>query len=169
MAAFTPTTGSIADQKGDVTLSLDRPPAWADLLGGTLTRRAEGYELRVKLGGEVPATYEPERTINIASFYDVTGDGSIDYEVWVNLASGGWGGSYFDNTRRGANRINDEALGITPTGDELVITFPLTHLASAERMQWAMASEWGRYETIGTAAAARDDAPDNDAAARFPS
>jgi hypothetical protein len=167
--AITPTTGSITDKRGDVTLSVDRPPAWADLLGGTLTRRAEGYELRVKLGGEVPSTYERDRTINIASFYDVTGDGSIDYEVWVNLASGGWGGSYFDNTRRGANRINDDALAITPVGDELVITFPLSHLASAERMRWAMASEWGRYEVIGTAAAARDDAPDNDAAASFPS
>lgn len=165
----TPTTGAISDRQGDVTFSLDRRPRWADLVGGTLTRRGDGYELRVKLAGAVPSTYETERTINIASFFDVTGDGSIDYEVWVNLASEGWGGSYFDNTRTGANRINDEALAITPTGNELVISFPLTHLAAAERMQWAMAMEWGRYEVIGTAAAARDDAPDNDAAARFPS
>lgn len=166
---ITPTTGTISDRQGDVTFSLDRRPDWADLIGGTLTRRGDGYELRVKLGGAVPSTYETERTINIASFYDVTGDGSIDYEVWVNLAAEGWGGSYFDNTRTGANRINDEALTITPTGDELVVSFPLAHLAAAERMQWALAMEWGRYEAIGTAAAARDDAPDNDAAAAFPS
>jgi len=166
---FAPTTATISDRKGDVTFSVDRPPAWADLVGGTLTRRPEGYELRVKLGAEVPSTYESERTINIASFYDVTGDGSIDYEVWVNLASGGWGGSYFDNTRRGANRLNDEALAIRTEGAELVVGFPLSHLASAERMQWSLAMEWGRYEVIGTVAAARDDAPDNDAAAQFPS
>jgi hypothetical protein len=163
-----PTTASLSDKKGDVTLSLDRPPTWADIVGGTLTRRADVYELRIRMGGTVPSTYDRDHTINVASFYDVDGNGSIDHEVWVNLASGGWGGSYFDNTKRGGSRINDDALAIQPQGDELVVTFPLEHLKSASRMQWALAMEWGRYDVIGTAAAARDDAPDNDGAAQFP-
>lgn len=166
--AEAPTTGSLSDRKGDVSFSLDRPPAWADIVGATVARSASAYEVRIALGGPVPSTYERERTINVASFFDVDGDGSVDYEVWANLASGGWGGSYFDNTRPRGGRFNDESLVITPVGSELVVAFPVTHLASARTFQWAVGTEWGRYETLGTAASARDEAPDDDGAAVFP-
>ena len=106
--------------------------------------------------------------MNIASFYDVDGDGRIDFEVWANLAARGWGGSWFDN-RAGAARYGDKAeVGITVAGDEVVLRFPLSHLGGLDRFRWALASEWGRYEALSTKATARDDAPDDDGAARFP-
>ena len=168
-AASAPTTASFGDPTGDLTVSVDRPPRYADLAGATLTRSASGFELRVRLGDNAPATGAEGRTLNVASFYDVTGDGGVDYEIWLNLGEGGWGGAYFDNTRRGGNRFGQQA-GVTVevAGNEVVGRFPLAHLASAETFRWSLASEWGRYEVIGTTAAARDDAPDNDVPARFP-
>jgi hypothetical protein len=168
-----PTEAVISDRAGDVTPSLlDRAPAWADLLGARLVRSAAGFELRIRLGGGAAPAQAPDgdHTMNIASFYDVDGDGRIDYEVWLNVASGGWGSSYFDNTddRKGGGFQGNSGVTITPEGDEIVARFPLSHVAAAERFRWSIASEWGRYETIGTTAAARDDVPDNDNAARFP-
>lgn len=166
-------TSSFGDPVGDLTPSpLDPPPPWADLAGASLTRGADGYELRVKLGGgSAPSTTDEDHTMNVASFYDVDGDGRIDFEVWANLASGGWGSSYFDNRpgRRGGGFQDRSGVTVTVRGDEVVLAFPLSHLGGAERFRWALASEWGRYDVLGTPAMARDDAPDNDAAARFPS
>src|SRR5688572_15156967 len=118
------TTAAVVDRQGDLTLSVDPPPAWADLVGGTLIRRADGFELRVRLGGgSAPTTTDEDHTMNIASFYDVDGDGGIDYEVWANLASGGWGGSWRDDRRRTA-RFGDRAeVAITVAGDEVVLRF----------------------------------------------
>lgn len=164
------TAAALVDRQGDLTPSpADRPPPWADLVGGTLIRRADGFELRVRLaGGSAPTTTDEDHTMNIASFYDVDGDGRIDYEVWANLASGGWGGSWFDN-RTGKGRFGDDAsLAITAVGDEVLLHFPLSHIGDAERFRWSLASEWGSYNMLGTPATARDDAPDFDAAARFP-
>jgi hypothetical protein len=161
---------AIGDRVGDLTPSpLDPPPPWADLAGAKLTRTPSGFELRVTLGGgTAPTTTDEDHTMNVASFYDVDGDGTVDYEVWANLASGGWGSSWFDNDgRRGAFQ---ERSGVTVTveGGDVVMRFPATHLGGFERFRWSVASEWGRYEVLGTAATARDDAPDNDGAARFP-
>ena len=167
--AAPPTSASFTDPTGDLTLSVDPPPRYADLAGATLTRSAAGFELRVRVAGPVPATGSSDRTLNLASFYDVSGDGVIDYEVWLNLAGGGWGGAYFDRTRRRGNRFGDEAeVTIEVAGNQVVARFPLAHLASAERFRWSLASEWGRYEVIGTTGAARDDGPDGDAPVRFP-
>ena len=165
----TPVTATITDPVGDTTPSvLERPPPWADLAGATLTRTAEGFELRVKLGGgRAPSTTDDEHTMNVASFYDIDGDGRIDYEVWANLSSGGWGGSWFDNGR-GAARYNDDArVTWTPEGDSIVMRFPLAHLGDAARFRWSVASEWGRYDVLGTPASVRDDAPDRDQPASF--
>jgi hypothetical protein len=164
------TAAAITDPSGDLTPSLaDPPPPWADLTGATLLRRADGFELRVRLGGgSAPTGTDEDHTMNIASFYDVDGDGTIDYEVWANLAAHGWGGSWFDN-RAGKAAFADKAnVAITVAGDEVVLRFPLSHLGGAEAFRWSLASEWGRYEVLGTVATARDDAPDHDAAARFP-
>lgn len=106
--------------------------------------------------------------MNIATFFDVNGDGSIDFEVWANLASGGWGSSYFDNMNRKAFVQEKSGVAVAVEGADVVLRFPLSHLVFAERFRWALASEWGRYEVLGTVAMARDDAPENDAAARFP-
>ena len=167
--AAVPTSSSFTDPTGDLTVSVDRPPRYADLAGATLSRSAAGFELRVRLADKAPASGTKERTMNVASFYDVSGDGTIDYEVWLNLAAHGWGGAYFDRTRPRGNRFGDQAgVTIEVVGNEVVARFPLAHLGGAERFRWSVASEWGRYEVIGTAAAARDDAPDGDAPARFP-
>jgi hypothetical protein len=163
------TSASVTDPSGDLTFSVDPPPPWADLAGATLTRSGAGYELRVKLGGgAAPTTTDATHTMNIASFYDVDGDGTIDYEVWANIASGGWGGSYFDNRTGGGAFVEQSLVDITVQGDEVVITFPLAHLQRASTFRWSLASEWGSQAAVGTDLAARDDAPDNDAPTSFP-
>lgn len=169
-SAFPETRGSLVDPAGDATPAVaDSAPPWADLVGGTLTRRSDGFELRVRLaGGSAPRTTDPDHTMNIASYYDVTGDGVIDYEVFANLAARGWGSSWFDNRGRRAYVNEKSGVRIEVAGDEVVLHFSLSHLGGAERFQWALASEWGRYEVLSTPASARDDAPDNDAAVRFP-
>jgi hypothetical protein len=165
-----PTTfASVIDPVGDRTFSVDPPPPWADLAGAALTRSGAGYELRVEVGGGVaPTTTDANHTMNIASFYDVDGDGVIDYEVWANLASGGWGGSYFDDRTNFAAFLEKSFVTITVEGDEVVIRFPLAHLQRASSFRWSLASEWGRSEVMGTNVAARDDMPDNDQPAGFP-
>lgn len=107
--------------------------------------------------------------MNVASFYDVNGDGQIDYEVWANLADSGWSPSYFDDTAGTARFGPAAGITVTIAEDELVLRFPASHLGGAARLRWSLASEWGRYEVISTMGAARDDAPDNDGAASFPS
>ena len=108
--------------------------------------------------------------MNIASFYDVDGDGSIDFEIWLNVASSGWGASYFDNTDASRGGFQDRSgVAVAPEGSDVVARFPRDHLRSAETFRWSVASEWGRYESLGTTAAVRDDLPDDDAAAPFPS
>jgi hypothetical protein len=166
-----PTTEAvITDRDGDATPSpIDPPPAWSDLLGARLVRSGSGFELRIRLGGgDAPeSTPDDDHTMNLASFYDVDGDGSIDYEIWANVASGGWGASYFDND--GGGRFGDESfVTVTTEGDEVVVRFALLHLDGAERFRWSIASEWGRYDAIGTPAMVRDEAPDDDGAAAFP-
>lgn len=158
---------SFTDPRGDLTPSLDPPPPYADLTGGRLSRSGAGFELRVRMGGPVASNGPVDRTMNVASFFDIDGDGVIDYEVWANLADTGWGPAYFDNTGGGAKFGQASGVAVEVAGDELVLRFPLAHLADPPAFRWSLASEWGRYEVISTPAAARDDAPDNDGFARF--
>ena len=149
---------------------LDRPPAWVDLLGAHLTRAANGFELRVQLGGgHAPeSSGDNDHTMNIASFFDVDADGKIDYEVWANLASGGWGSSYFDDVHHSGGYLERSGVTVTTEGDQVVVHFPRSHVADADHFRWSIASEWGRYAVIGTDQAARDQAPDDDGASAFP-
>lgn len=147
----------------------DRAPGWADLAGAQLASGPDGFELVVSFGASVPATSpDADHTMNVASFFDVDGDGRVDYEVWANLADGGWGGAWYDN-RSGDARFVEES-GITPSVEagRLVLRFPRELVGSASSFRWSVASEWGRYEAIGTVAAARDDAPDSDGSVPFP-
>ena len=163
------TSATITDPVGDRTFSADPPPPWADLAGATLTRSSAGYELRVRLGGgSAPSTTDANHTMNIASFYDLDGDGTIDYEVWANLADTGWATSWFDDRTGGAHFNGDSGVTSEVVDDSLVLRFALDHIASAATFRWSLASEWGGYGAIGTDLAARDDAPDNDRPARFP-
>lgn len=164
-----PTTSSTTDPVGDPTIAVagDRPP-WADLAGGTLSIAGDGAELRVRLADQVPeAAPDDDHTMNVASFFDVDGDGTVDYEIWLNLGDGGWGPGYFGPT--GARYGDDAGVQVTVDADELVVRFPLSHLGGARQLRWSLASEWGRYDAIGTAAMARDDAPDGDRPVSHPS
>jgi hypothetical protein len=161
-------TATMTDPSGDLTPSLERPPAYADLAGATLWRRPTAFELRVKLAAPAPQRAEDaEHTMNIASFYDVNGDGHVDYEVWANLSADGWGGSYYDNRAGTASHGPSSGIAWVPQGDEVVMVFPLPYLGNASRFRWSLASEWGRYEVLTTPASARDDAPDDDQPANF--
>ena len=106
--------------------------------------------------------------MNVASFYDLDGDGTIDYEVWANLNDTGWAGSYLDDKTRVASYNEESQVIVTVDGSDVVLRFPLAHLRGATTLRWSTASEWGRYETLSTDLAARDDAPDDDAPASFP-
>jgi len=166
----TMTEASITDPAFDTSKPLlEAPPAWADLLGARLIRSRSGFELRVRLGGgDAPESIDADRTMNLASFYDVDGDGAIDFEIWANLASGGWGSSYFDNDRGTGSFQEESFVTVTTDGDEVVLRFALLHLDRSSRFQWSLASEWGSYEAIGSTSMVRDSAPDGGAAASFP-
>mgnify|MGYP000498179064 CR=1 FL=1 len=161
---------TVSDPVGDLTPSpADRPPAWADLRGATLRRAGSQMELAIDLGGAAPARGpDPDHTMNIASFYDLDGDGAIDAEVWVTLADDGWGGAYFDDRARTSAYAAKSQVQARVEEGRLVVRFPVGHLRDATVFRWSLASEWGRYEVIGTDLAARDDAPDDDGAVGFP-
>lgn len=179
VGSFTPAAASGAetlratttDARGDLTPAVgDAAPAWADLTGAELIMTARSFELRVTLGGDAPAqSPDGDHTMNVAAFFDVDGDGALDYEVWANLASGGWGGAWYDDRAGTAAFVDESGVTVAPEGGALVVRFPADHLGGATWFRWSIASEWGRHATIGTVAAARDDAPDGDAPMAFPS
>lgn len=164
------TAGTLEDRTGDVTVApLDPAPKYADLVAATLRRAAGGFTLRVRFNAPAPASGTgDDHTMNVATFFDVDGDGSVDYEVWANVARDGWGGAWFDNANDRGGYLDDSDVRITVDRGVLVLRFPLGHVGNAARFRWAMATEYGRLETLGTIAAARDAMPDNDGAARFP-
>jgi hypothetical protein len=161
---------AITDRRGDATPAVgDSAPAWADLAGAVLTTVAQGLELRVTLGSAAPdSSPDDDHTMNIAAFFDVDGDGALDYEVWANLAAGGWGGAWYDDRAGTATFLDESRVTVGVEAGVLVIRFPADHVGGATTFRWSVASEWGRHATIGTVAAARDDAPDDDGAVAFP-
>lgn len=163
-------TGRISDAAGDVTASAEQAPKWADLTRGVLSRTGEGFELRVRAADRFPdRAPDADRAMNVASFFDVDGDGSLDYEIWLDLAERGWSARYFDHRAKTAAHQEKSGVTVTVAAGTLVARFPLSHLRGAETLRWSLASEWGRHEVLGTAAAARDDAPDDDRPSTFPS
>ena len=160
-AAPTPDTtqAAVSDPTGDVRGSLTGAPAYVDLTGARLTRSGRGFELRVGFADAVPAAQTSDgRTVNVASFYDVDGDGRVDYEIWASLADDGWSGSYRHPT--GARYGGDSGVAARADGRQLVITFPLGHLQDADAFRWSVGAEWGSYEQVASGTTARDTAPD---------
>lgn len=157
------------DPVGDATpgVGSGTPPPWTDLAGGSLERRADAYRLIVRLGGDAPTRAPGSETMNIASFYDVDGDGSIDYEIWVNLGPDGWGPVWYDDQGNAAPG-EDSNVTVEIEGDEVRLVFPGVMLASPDRLRFSIASEYGELTTIGSSFARRDDAPDDDQAVSFP-
>ena len=168
--AATTVEAAVTDPEGDATPSpLDPPPPWSDLVGARLIRSDAGFELRIGMGGgDAPETTDEDHTMNVASFYDVDGDGDVDYEIWANVASGGWGPAYYVNGPGQGGFGEGSGVTVTTEGAEVVLRFPRGHLDDAPRFRWSVASEWGRYEALGTPAMVRDDVPDDDQAVAFP-
>ena len=150
-------SASVSDPSGDVQGSLTKAPDHVDVVGATLTRGADAFTLRVSFAGAVPAS-DAEKTENVASFYDLDGDGEIDYEVWATLADNGWSGSYVSPD--GARFGSDSQVAAHPDGGDLVITFPLAHLERAPAFRWSVGAEWGSYEQLAAGTTAKDNAPD---------
>lgn len=157
------------DPVGDATpgVGTSAPPPWTDLAGGSLERRGNAYRLTIRLGGEAPQVSEGSETMNIASFYDVDGDGAVDYEIWVNLGPEGWGPVWYDDQDNAAPG-DDSNVTVVVDGDEVRLLFPDVMLGTPDRLRFSIASEYGELATIGTNLARRDDAPDNDRAVAFP-
>jgi hypothetical protein len=160
----------VTDPAGDLTLSpTDPPPSWADLRGATLRRLGTELELVIDVDGDTPAqATDADHTMNIASFYDLDGDGQVDAEIWVNLADNGWGGAYYDDRGHTAAFARESQVTVRVEQQRIIISFPAAHLHDAGSFRWSIASEWGRFEAIGTPVAARDDAPGDDVAVEFP-
>lgn len=160
----------LTDPRGDTSgTRLTPPPRHADLVGGVLARTADGYRLAIGLDGGAPeAARDGDHTMNVASFYDLTGDGHVDVEVWANLADGGWDTARYDNRSGDAAFSDDDEVAVAVEDDRLVLRFPLGVLDGAERLRWAVASEWGRYEELGGPTSVRDEMPDDGRPARFP-
>ena len=160
---------SFQDPIGDATtgVGVNEPPPWTDLAGGSLERQGNAYRLIIRLGGTAPKTSSGSETMNVASFYDVDGDGAVDYEIWVNLGRSGWAPVWYDDEDHAAP---GEASNVTVVveGDELRLLFPDVMLGEPDRLRFSIASEYGPLSTIGTSGARRDDAPDDDESVSFP-
>lgn len=152
-----PVRASVSDPTGDVRGTLTGAPAYADLTGATLTR-GDVFEVRVAFAGTVPQRQSDDRIVQVATFYDLDGDGETDYEVWASLADDGWGTSY--RTPDGARFGSDSAVRARPEGSDLVLTFPLSHLEGATTLAWAVGAQWGTLEQVASGTTSKDNAPD---------
>lgn len=161
----TVTTARITDATDDVHWTLRPPPGYTDIAAAALSRTAEGFTLRVRFAAAPPPRQpDDDTTMNVASFFDTTGDGEIDYEIWANLADNGWGPSYRDRRHQEARFMADSGVDVGADGAALVFRFPVRLLDGATTFRWATATEWGSYQTLATPAAATDYAPDIGAA-----
>ncbi len=159
---------SFDDPVGDAIGGLDDdPPAWADLAGATLLRQGNAYRLTVRLGDTAPTAAPGAETMNVATFFDVDGDGGIDHELWVNLGDGGWGPTWWTGDRAAPGEASNVTVEVE--GNELQLLFPDVMLDQPERLRFSVASEYGALDVIGSDFAHRDDAPDDDEAVSFPS
>ena len=152
---------SVTDPRGDTTSPLlGSAPEWADLVGGSVERAGTGD---VTLTLVLAAEPEPPRegtTMNVAAFHDLTGDGNIDLEVWGNWSADGWFPSWRDNLEGTAAFGDDTGIEVHADGPELQLVVPAGRFDDTTSWRWSMGLEWGRYEWLGSPAAAHDLAPD---------
>jgi hypothetical protein len=152
---------SVTDPQGDTTSPLlGSAPEWADLVGGSVERTGTG---EVTFALVLAAEPEPPRegtTMNVAAFHDLTGDGDIDLEVWANWSADGWFPSWRDNLEGGAAYGDDTGIEVRAEGPELHLVVPAERFGDTTSWRWSIGLEWGRYEWLGTDAAAHDLAPD---------
>ena len=157
------------DPVGDATpgIGAGTPPSWTDLAGGSLERRGNAYRLTARLGGEAPKTGSGAETMNVASFYDTDGDGSVDYEIWVNLGPNGWGPVWYDDSGN-AKPGESSNVNVVVAGNQVQLLFPDVMLDKPDRLRFSLASEYGPVAVLGSSSARRDDAPNRNQAVSFP-
>ena len=158
---------SIQDPSGDLSASPEGAPPSADIVAVALTRKGDEIEVRTTFAGPVPVKQSGSKGMNVASFYDVDGNGMVDYEVWASLADNGWGTGHLDDRRNKATFGPSTGIEVTVEGKTLVTRFPLERVGGARGFRWSAASEWGSYESMAASTSARDYAPD-DGAAEYP-
>lgn len=158
---------SIQDPSGDLGASAEGAPASADIVAVALARKGDEIEVRTTFAGPVPVKQSGSKGMNVASFYDVDGNGMVDYEVWASLADNGWGTGHLDDRRNEATFGPSTRIEVTVEGKTLVTRFPLERVGGAQSFRWSAASEWGSYESMAASTSARDYAPD-DGAAEYP-
>jgi hypothetical protein len=156
-----------SDPAGDLSTSLEGAPSSADVVAVQLDRAGDMVEVRTTFAGRVPTRAKGAKGMNVASFYDVDGNGIVDYEVWVSLADNGWGTGHLDRRERESSFGPSTGIEVSVQGDTLVTRFPLDRIGGVERFRWSAASEWGSYESMAASTSARDYAPD-DGAVRYP-
>lgn len=148
--------------------ALASAPASADIVAVELTRTAQEVVVRTTFAGNVPERQsDSSRTTNVASFYDVDGNGLVDYEIWTSLADDGWGAGYLDRRQNEASFGPETGIRVRVDGVVLIVSFPVERIDGASSFRWSAASEWGTYEQMATSTSARDYAPD-DGAAGYP-
>lgn len=157
-------TASLTDPAGDVRSTLGAP-SYVDVVGADLVRADGRFTLKVALNGAPPGALSGGKTMNLASFVDVDGDGRIDYEMWGNLADSGWSGSY--RHPDGAKFGRTSGVDVHASGRAVVISFPASHVGGADSFRWSVAAEYGSYEQVASGTTATDYAP-NSGAVAFP-
>ncbi len=159
-AVVAPGPVRISDPAGDLSSSVEGAPASADIVAVQLTRKGKEIEVRTTFAGAVPARQSGSKGMNVASFYDVDGNGMIDYEVWASLADSGWGTGHLDDRENQATFGPATGIEVAVEGNTLVTRFPMDRIGGAESFRWSAASEWGSYESMAASTSARDYAPD---------
>jgi hypothetical protein len=153
------TTSSVIDPRGDTSQPvLGRAPAAADLIHGRVRSGDADVIISIELGA--PPEADRSTTLNVASFHDLTGDGAVDLEVWANHSEAGWFPSWRDNRAGRAAYGRTSGITVAADGATVTLTVPADRFGDATSWRWALGLEWGRYEWLGTQAAARDAAPD---------
>ena len=119
--------------------------------------------MRTTFASAVPTRQTGRKGMNVASFYDIDGNGIVDYEVWTSLADNGWGTGYLDRRRDKATFGPSTQIRVGVAGDTLVVRFPVSRIGGARVFRWSAASEWGSYASMSSSTSARDYAPDRGA------
>lgn len=166
-AAPTDAPVRVADPTGDLGRSVEGAPAHADIVAVQLIRTGDEVEVRSTFAGAVPEKQTGDKGMNVASFYDVDGNGMVDYEIWASLADDGWGTGYLDDRSNEASFGPSTGIEVSVEGRTLVTRFPADRIGDPETFRWSAASEWGSYQSMAASTSARDYAPDH-GAARYP-
>ena len=155
-------TATVRDARGDVAGSA---PGYVDLTGATLRRDGNRFRLAVTSAAGLPSRSTGDTTMNVVTFFDLDGDGQVDYEVWATLSDNGWSSSY--RTPRGGKFGSRSGVDVSASANVLTLGFPVSHLEGDRAFRWTVGSEHGSFGQVAAGATAKDYAPDQ-GAVRFP-